>query len=132
MALSDRNLHGWVLEVAGTRIAGLGGIDEYGRLKKAVTAYLNGASFAKIEKDHGYTKSQIYRMLARCLTARSNGTMYGFHALIPGVSIASYTSMHTWPRNLVVGHPSDYSWVALPDPMGRARSNASSDTGTSQ
>src|SRR5688572_33097014 len=65
-------------------------LEEYRRRKKAVTAYLNGTSFATIEKDHGYTKSQIYRMLDRCLTARPNGTMYGFHALIPGVSIAPY------------------------------------------
>lgn len=65
-------------------------LDEYKRRKKAVTAYLNGTPFARIEKDHGYTKSQIYRMLGRCLTGRLNGTMYGFHALIPGVSIAPY------------------------------------------
>ena len=65
-------------------------LEEYRRRKKAVTAYLNGTPFATIEKDHGYSKSQIYRMLDRCLTARPNGTMYGFHALIPGASIAPY------------------------------------------
>ena len=32
----------------------------------------------------------------------------------------------------LVREPTSYSWVALPDPMGRARSNASSDTGTVQ
>ena len=65
-------------------------IEEYRRRKMAVTAYLNGTSFATIKKNHGYAKSQIYRMLGRCLTARPNGTIYGFHALIPGVSIAPY------------------------------------------
>lgn len=65
-------------------------LDEFRRRKKAVAAYLNGTSFASIEKDHGYSKSQIYRMVGRCLTIRPNGTMYGFHALIPGVLIAPY------------------------------------------
>lgn len=65
-------------------------LEEYRRRKKAVTAYLNGTSFATIEEDYTYTKSQIYRMLDRCLTVRPNGTMYGFHALIPGISIAPY------------------------------------------
>lgn len=66
-------------------------IAEYRRRKKAVMAYLNGTPFATIKLDHGYTKSQIYRMMERCLTARPNGTMYGFHALIPGASITPYT-----------------------------------------
>lgn len=65
-------------------------LEEYQRRKKAVTAYLYGTPLATIEKDHGYSKSQIYRMLDRCLTARPNGTMFGFHALIPGASIAPY------------------------------------------
>ena len=64
--------------------------EEYRRRKKAVAAYLNGTSFATIKKDCNYTKSQIYRMLDRCLSVRPNGTMYGFHALVPGVSIAPY------------------------------------------
>ncbi len=65
-------------------------LEEYRRRKKAVTAYLNGTSFEKIRKDYDFTKSQIYRMLDRCLTPRPNGTMYGFHALIPGAVIAPY------------------------------------------
>lgn len=65
-------------------------LEEYRRRKKAVTAYLNGTTFATIDQDYGYAKSQIYRMMNRCLTVRPNGTMFGFHALIPGVSIAPY------------------------------------------
>jgi len=65
-------------------------IDDYERRKKAVTAYLNGTPFAKIKGDYGFSKAEIYRMLDRCLTVRPNGTMYGFHALIPRISIAPY------------------------------------------
>lgn len=64
--------------------------NEYRRRGKAITAYLNGTSLARIEEDHGYTKSQIYRMLDRCLTVRPNGTMFGFHALVPRASITPY------------------------------------------
>ncbi len=68
-----------------------GDVEEYLRRKRAVTAYLNGVSFALIKNDYGYSKSQIYRMLRRALSSRPNGSMYGFHALIPGVSIMPYT-----------------------------------------
>lgn len=66
-------------------------LEEYRRRKNAVTAYLNGTSFAAINREYSYTKSQIYRMLNRCLSLRPNGAMFGFHALIPGVVITPYT-----------------------------------------
>lgn len=66
------------------------GVEEYRRRKKAVSAYLNGTPFATIKEDHSYSRSQVYRMLDRCLTVRPNGTIYGFYALIPGTSIKPY------------------------------------------
>ncbi|HUR39785.1 MAG TPA: hypothetical protein VM240_01315 [Verrucomicrobiae bacterium] len=63
---------------------------EYLRRKKAVIAYLNGTSFAKIKENHGYSKSEVYRMLRRCLTPQPNGRIYGFLALPPGITIAPY------------------------------------------
>lgn len=63
---------------------------EYLRRKKAVIARLNGTSFAQIKKDHGYTKSEVYRMLRRCLTPQPNGTIHGFRALPPGTTVAPY------------------------------------------
>lgn len=65
-------------------------LDEYRRRRRAVTAYLDGASFATIREEYAYSKSEIYRMLGRCLSCRPSGAMYGFHALIPSVSIAPY------------------------------------------
>lgn len=66
-------------------------LTEYRKRKKAVIAYLEGASFAQIRLDLGYSKSQVYRMLTRCLTLRANGQMLGFFGLIPSFTVASYT-----------------------------------------
>lgn len=65
-------------------------VREYHRRKNSLTAYLNGASFATIKRDYGYSKSQVYRMLNRCLATRPSGVMYGFFALIPGLTISAY------------------------------------------
>jgi hypothetical protein len=64
--------------------------EEYRRRKKAVIAYLNGTSFATIKRDHGYTKTEVYRMVRRCLTPQPNGRILGFMALPPGLAIAPY------------------------------------------
>lgn len=63
---------------------------EYLRKKKAVTAYLNATSFATIKREYGFSKSEVYRMVERCLTPRPDGTIHGFMALPPGVVIAPY------------------------------------------
>ena len=65
-------------------------LENYRTRKNAIIAYLNGVAFASIRKDYGLSKHEIYRMLDRCFASRPNGTMYGFHGLIPGIVIAPY------------------------------------------
>lgn len=64
--------------------------DLYLRRKKAVVAYLDGTAFSVIANEYGIPKSEVYRLLNRCLTAQHNGTMFGFYALIPGTVIGEY------------------------------------------
>jgi len=64
--------------------------DVYKKRKEAIIAYLDGTPFSEIEEIHGIPKSEVYRLLSRCLTEQRNGTMYGFYALIPGTVIADY------------------------------------------
>lgn len=63
----------------------------YHRRKDAVSAYLNCTPLAKIWEDFRISKSELYRMLDRCLSVRPNGEMFGFFALLPMTSITPYT-----------------------------------------
>ncbi len=62
----------------------------YSTRRQAVISYLNGATPKEIEKEFGIQRSEIYRMLDRCLTTRPNSTLYGFYALIPGYPVRRY------------------------------------------
>jgi len=64
--------------------------DLYLRRKEAVVAYLDGTAFSAIADEHGVPKSEVYRLLDRCLTEQRNGTMFGFYALVPGTVIGAY------------------------------------------
>ncbi|CAD7734884.1 hypothetical protein LMG31886_21580 [Xanthomonas hydrangeae] len=58
--------------------------------KRAVCAYLEGTPLSRIQESYGYTKVQVYRMVGRCLESRPDGSMFGFYALIPRMTVASY------------------------------------------
>lgn len=62
----------------------------YVNRRDAIIAYLDGIPFRQISARFKLTKSQIYRMLGRCLAFRPDGRMFGFHALIAGTTIAPY------------------------------------------
>ncbi|WP_445147371.1 hypothetical protein [Dyella sp. Tek66A03] len=57
----------------------------------AISAYLDGTSFSRISTRFGLSKSQIYRMLDRCLTVKKDGDIHGFFALMPGYPISRYS-----------------------------------------
>lgn len=57
---------------------------------QVVISYLGGVNPSEIEKTYGIQRSEIYRMLKRCLTTRRNSSLYGFYALIPGYSVVRY------------------------------------------
>lgn len=62
----------------------------YEARKGAIIDYLDGKSFAQIKKDHKVPKSEVYRVLARCLTVKPDGKIYGFFGAVPGQSVVSY------------------------------------------
>lgn len=62
----------------------------YASQKRAVCAYIEGTQLPRIQEIHGYKKTQVYRMVGRCLESRPDGSMFGFYALIPRMTVASY------------------------------------------
>jgi putative transposase len=63
----------------------------YVNKRDAIVAYLSGASFREIFASFKLTKSEIYRMLDRCLTVRPDGRMFGFNSLVRGTTVTPYT-----------------------------------------
>jgi putative transposase len=63
---------------------------EYFRRCQAIKAYLTGSTPAQVFELHRIPKSELYRMLRRCLSAKTNGELVGFYALIPGYTVATY------------------------------------------
>lgn len=63
---------------------------EYLRRCQAIKAYLGGSTPSQILESHRIPKSELYRMLRRCLSLKANGELIGFYALIPGYAVATY------------------------------------------
>jgi hypothetical protein len=63
---------------------------EFGRRCAAINAYFSGTSSRKIKDVYGLARVELYRMLERCLTAKANGEILGFYALIPGFKVVAY------------------------------------------
>lgn len=60
------------------------------RRKDAIVGYLQNERFADIAARTGVAKSEIYRMLDRCLRTQVDGTQLGFFALVPGSKCVVY------------------------------------------
>lgn len=58
---------------------------------KAITLYLDGFKINHITGAVNITKSEIYRLLKRCLSFHKDGKINGFRALIPYSRLVSYT-----------------------------------------
>jgi putative transposase len=65
--------------------------EKYYRRKRAVELYLRGeTSLSEIVRETAISKSELLRHVRRCLQVDSNGTVWGFRALIPGKHIKPY------------------------------------------
>ena len=60
------------------------------RKKHAMEMYAIGATYSEIAKSTGIWKSDLYRMLARCLSFGPNGQIFGFFALLRGTRTGTY------------------------------------------
>lgn len=73
--------------------------EEFFLRRKAIELYCLGSSFIEIKNTTGKVKSEVYRLLNRCLTPSSDGTIYGFLALLNGIRVVTYereqTVIHT-------------------------------------
>jgi transposase InsO family protein len=58
---------------------------------KAIRLLLEQASAEQITAQSGTTRREAMRLLRRCLTVSTDGQIFGFRALIPGIRIAKYT-----------------------------------------
>lgn len=78
--------------------------DLFVRRKDAITSYLNGSeALADIYARTGIPKSEIYRLLERCLSTHRNGAMFGFYALVPGSKLIGYRRTAPVPARPVTG-----------------------------
>lgn len=71
--------------------------------KQAVCAYLEGSSLSRIQERYGFSKAQVYRMVGRCLESRPDGSLFGFHALIPRLTVARYQRRASFSSDLAIG-----------------------------
>jgi len=62
----------------------------YDRRKDAIQAYLGGKGFEAIEEEFGLPKSEIYRLLKRCLETRPDRSITGFFGIVPGAQVKPY------------------------------------------
>ncbi len=56
----------------------------------ALRAYLGGASMAYCAREHGVTRQELYRLLARCLAGHPDGRIWGFRALLSQKRVHGY------------------------------------------
>lgn len=62
----------------------------YETRKAAIRAYLDGEPLVSIKRKYGIAKSEVYRLLGRCLTVQAGGDILGYYGLIPGYRVADY------------------------------------------
>ncbi|MEA2206519.1 MAG: putative transposase [Blastocatellia bacterium] len=63
------------------------------RLQPAVGAYLAGGKVADICRIYGVSRSELLRVVKRCLTAHSDGQLWGFRALISHIHQTGYVRL---------------------------------------
>lgn len=59
--------------------------------RDALIMYNAGESLSSIKKQTGKSRGEVYRLVRRCLTVGADGDILGFHALMLGTRVASYT-----------------------------------------
>jgi putative transposase len=62
----------------------------YEKRKEAVEMYSESVSYKEIHAYTGISKSEVRRLIQRCLTYDGNGKIYGFSALVPRIRIGEY------------------------------------------
>lgn len=63
--------------------------------KSAVDLYVEGEALDYIEAKTGVRRSDLSRLIERCMAVHSDGFVYGYRALIPHIRITSYTRTTT-------------------------------------
>ena len=66
----------------------------------AIEAYVQGEPVARIETEHGIDRSTLFRMIKRAQRAHSDGSVWGYRALVPHVHVRTYERSRP-PRALV-------------------------------
>lgn len=62
----------------------------YARRERAITLLRSTASYAEITALTGLSRSEIRRLVKRCLTVAADGTIYGYRGLLPNLRISPY------------------------------------------
>lgn len=65
----------------------------YRSREQAVRRYVQGEPVSQIENATGVVRTQIYRMLRRCLERHPDGRLYGWRALLPQLRTKRYTRL---------------------------------------
>ena len=92
--------------------------------RQAVELYVANTAVSAIEAQTGINRRQLYRLLAYCCTAHSDGRVFGWRALVPYTHVARYQrTVKIRPRGdgagaagafglLLGGNPSLEDWIA--------------------
>ena len=71
---------------------------------KAVEKYILGDSLSQIQKDTSIHIKSISNLLKKCLEIHPDGDIFGFRALIPGITVKKYDRTSKVKSNLVTDH----------------------------
>jgi len=79
------------------------GMDLFMRRCKAVRELLNGAQSKDLQAETGLARTEVVRLIKRCLQVHPDGQIYGFRALIPQTRLVHY--VRRAPARIGPDHP---------------------------
>jgi putative transposase len=65
-------------------------LEVYQRRKRAVEMYASSSSYGAIQTDLSISAQEVRRLVKRCVVTASDGSIFGFAALLPGVRLEGY------------------------------------------
>lgn len=63
----------------------------YRKREQAVRRYVQGTPVSEVEQATGVARTQLYRLIERCVSRHSDGRIYGWRALLPHLRTKTYT-----------------------------------------